>query len=157
MLRIPFSHSIRIPRSGAFTPLHLLFPDIAPRFALLAALGDLSLVISRDIDTPHVHEVPRKGVLRDVKEKSELLGGASEGGVVVRRRGGVGRLDERLVGVVGRTAWVGWEKTGVDDECVKRRQVKDERELEKVGVVVLGEVSARVSMGKAEGGAGGEG
>jgi hypothetical protein len=95
--------------------------------------------------------------LRDVKEKSELLGGASEGGVVVRRRGGVGRLDERLVGVVGRTAWVGWEKTGVDDECVKRRQVKDERELEKVGVVVLGEVSARVSMGKAEGGAGGEG
>jgi hypothetical protein len=40
---------------------------------------------------------------------------------------------------------------------VKRRQVKDERELEKVGVVVLGEVSARVSMGKAEGGAGGEG
>lgn len=85
-------------------------------------------------------------VLRDVKEKSEFLGGASERGVVVRRCGGLGCHDERLVGVVGRSAGVGREKARVDDEGVERRQVKDERELEKVGVVVLGEVSARVSM-----------
>jgi hypothetical protein len=88
------------------------------------------------------------GVLGYVKEKCEFLGGASERCVVVWGSGGMGCLDERLVGVIGRTAGVGWEEARVHDEGVERRQVKDERELEKVGVVMLGEVSARVSMGK---------